>query len=193
MSSHNNSEFNDEFINIYANTDKRMQEIGQVLKTPKSRRIYQILMNKELHTKEIGIILDNDPNPRLPNLTHHLQKMTKIGMIKSTTRIKNGHYLTYYKAVKYLMIVPEADIDVACKSKTLKTTMKKVFKIASIGIATISSYLMIHTEFFPSKGIIFGEIGDSLEFTIPTLVLAGSIGIERMFNFFNKRRSIKIE
>ena len=191
MSSHDG----DEFVNIYANTDERMQEIGQVLKTPKSRKIYQILMNRELHTKEIGIIIDNEPNPRLPNLTHHLQKMTKIGMIKSTSRMKNGHYLTYYKAVKYLIIVPEEDIEVACKSKRLKNTMKQVFKIASIGIATLSSYLMIHT---PSISHDEGSLdvdmfSYSLEFAIPTLVLAGSIGIERMFNFFNKRRSIRVE
>ena len=51
---------NDDFVKIYANTDARMKELGQTLKTPKSRKIYQILMDKELHTKEIGVILTKD-------------------------------------------------------------------------------------------------------------------------------------
>ena len=69
MPSHKDDKIKDNFINIFSNTDTRMKELGQILKTPKSRKIYQILMDKELHTKEIGVILENSENPRLPNLT----------------------------------------------------------------------------------------------------------------------------
>ena len=185
----------DNFVKIFAITDARMKELGQILKTPKSRRIYQILMEKQLHTKEIGIILDHDENPRLPNLTHHLKKMTKIGMLTSTIKMKNGHPLTYYKSVNYVIIVPEKDIAVALKSKRLKTTLRKVFKISAIMIPTVASYFFIKflenmplekTEHVSSQTTYF-------EFIVPMGILAAGIGIERMLNFFNRRRSIIIE
>jgi len=185
----------DNFVKIYAITDARMKELGQTLKTPKSRRIYQILMYKQLHTKEIGMILDQEENPRLPNLTHHLKKMTKIGLLTSTTKIKNGHPLTYYKAVKYLLIVPEKDIVVAQKSKTLKTAMRKVFKISAIMIPSAASYFLIkflQTMPFEQTTHVSAQI-THLEFLIPMGILGTGIVIERMHNFFNIRRSISVE
>jgi len=187
---------NDNFINIFANTDERMKELGQILKTPKSLQIYQILMDRQLHTKEIGVILEKQDNPRLPNLTHHLKKMTKIGLLVSSTKMKNGHNLTYYKAVKYLLIVPAKNIEVAQKSKTLKSTMRKVFKICTISFATIISYILTNNHVSENSNSydILGEITSNyFEFIVPMIVLAGAIGIERSLNFFNKRRSIKIE
>lgn len=186
---------NDNFVKIYANTDTRMKEIGQTLKTPKSRKIYQILMYKELHTKEIGMILDNEVNPRLPNLTHHLKKMTRIGLLTSTIKMKNGHPLTYYKAVKYLLIVPEKDIDVAQKSKTLKTAMRKVFKISAIMIPTMTSYFLIKfLENMPlEKTTHVSSQSTYFEFIIPLGILGVGIVIERLHNFFNRRHSILIE
>ena len=186
---------NDNFVKIYSNTDERMKELGQTLKTPKSRKIYQILMDKELHTKEIGMILDNEENPRLPNLTHHLKKMTKIGLLTSTNKMKNGHLLTYYKAVKYLIIVPEKDIAIAQKSKTLKTTLRRVFKISAITIPAITSYFLIEfLENMPIQGTAHVSSQTTyFEFLVPMGILGATIGIERMLNFFNRRHSIKIE
>ncbi len=185
----------DDFVKIYANTDARMKELGQTLKTPKSRKIYQILMDKELHTKEIGVILTKDENPRLPNLTHHLKKMTKIGLLTSTSKMKNGHALTYYKAVKYLIIVPEQDIAVALKSKRLKNTLRKVFKISAITLPAISSYFLIKfLENMPLEGTTHvSSQATHLEFIIPMVILGSAIGIERITNFFNRRHSISIE
>ena len=185
----------DNFVKIFAITDARMKELGQILKTPKSRKIYQILMDKELHTKEIGIILDQDENPRLPNLTHHLKKMTKIGMLTSTIKMKNGHPLTYYKSVNYVIIVPEKDIAVALKSKTLKTTLRKVFKISAIMIPSVASYFFI--KFLENMPIEKTEHVSSqttyFEFIVPMGILAAAIGIERMLHFFKRRHSISIE
>lgn len=191
---HGKDHSNDNFVKIYANTDRRMKELGQVLKTPKSRRIYQILMDKELHTKEIGVILENEPNPRLPNLTHHLKKMTSIGMLKSSIKMKNGHHLTYYTSVKYLIIVPDDDIEVALKSKTLQSTLRKVFKISSIGAAGALSYLFFYQH--KSGYLLFSEtLTDMaiLENLIPSVKANAVIGFESLLNFFKIRRSIIIE
>jgi DNA-binding transcriptional ArsR family regulator len=186
---------NDDFVKIYANTDSRMKELGQTLKTPKSRKIYQILMDKELHTKEIGMILENEENPRLPNLTHHLKKMTKIGLLTSTQKMKNGHELTYYKAVNYLIIVPQKDIEVAQKSKTLKTTLRKVFKISVITIPSITSYFFIKfLEDLRVQGTTHvSSQSTNLEFLVPLVIFGIGIGIERLHYFSHRRHSMNIE
>jgi len=196
MASNKDHKINDNFINIYANTDTRMKELGQILKTPKSRKIYQILMDKELHTKEIGVILENSENSRLPNLTHHLKKMTKIGLLVSTTKMKNGHALTYYKAVNYLLIVPAKDIETAQKSKTLKSALRKVFKISIIGTATVSSYFLLHDSSpitHDGPHFFVQHLQHNLEITVPSIILASGIGAERLINFFNTRHSMIIE
>jgi len=189
---HGNSE---NFIKIYANNDQRMKELGQILKTPKSLKIWQILQEKELHTKEIGMILENEPNPRLPNLTHHLKKMINVELLTSTKKMKNGHALTYYKAIKYVMIVPGEKAEIANKSKTLKSTLRKVFKISAIMTPSVASYFLIKfLENMPiEKTTHVSSESTYLEFLVPMGILAASIGIERMLNFFNKRGSINIE
>lgn len=196
MPSHKDDKINDNFINIFSNTDARMKELGQIFRTPKSRKIYQILMDKELHTKEIGIILENSENPRLPNLTHHLKKMTKIGLLRSTTKMKNGHALTYYKAVKYVLIVPAEDIETAKKSKTLKSVFRKVFKITLIGSATVSSYFLLHQSspiIHDAPHFFVQHLQHNLEITIPLTILVTGIGIVRLANFFNIGHSMIVE
>ena len=53
VESDENTEEREEFVKFYANSDERMKELGQILKTPKSRKIYQLLIHNELHAKEI--------------------------------------------------------------------------------------------------------------------------------------------
>ena len=186
---------NENFIKIYANNDQRMKELGQILKTPKSLKIWQILQENELHTKEIGMILENEPNPRLPNLTHHLKKMIKVQLLTSTQKMKNGHALTYYKAIKYVMIVPSDKAEIANKSKTLKSTLRKVFKITAIVTPSVASYFLIKfLENMPLQGTSHVSSQSTyLEFLVPLVLLGAAIGIERISNFFNRRRSMFIE
>jgi len=159
VNSEKDDNFDENFVKIYANTDTRMKELGQILKTPKSRRIYQILLDQELHTKEIGIIIDKQPNPRLPNLTHHLKKMTKIGLLTSSSKIKNGHLLTYYKAIPMIMIVPEKHIEKAQTSKTLKNSLKKIFKIGMVGVVTFLAVVFSYENGMTAGG---GSTGGSI-------------------------------
>lgn len=125
-----------ENIKIYANSDERMRDLGNILSTPKSRTIYQILTKCELNAKEIGKLLDHDENPRLPNLIYHLDKMVKIGIlsVKKRQQRKHGHVLKYYKAVSIIIIVSEEHYEKATTSKTFLNALKKVFKFSVLGI-----------------------------------------------------------
>ena len=137
----------DDFIKTFALDDKHIQELGQIIRTPKSRKILEILNGKEMHNKEIGKILDQDDNPRLSNLTHHLKKMTRVGLLKATLKQKNGHQIYYYTASPYILIVPNGDIEIAKKSKTLKWAFRKVFKISTLVLPIV--YL---SNFLSSRG-----------------------------------------
>ena len=130
------SEDDVEIFKIYSNMDDRMSQIGQILSKPKSRKIYALLIECQLSAKEIGKIIDNQENPRLPNLIFHLNKMVDAGLLISFKKLqrKGGHELRYYKAVSIILIVPENQLKKAKKSKTLKNVIKIVFKITDSSV-----------------------------------------------------------
>ena len=127
------------FIKIYSNDDEKMQKIGQILTAPKSRKIYRILINQSLNAKEIGKLIDNTENPRLPNVIFHLEKMVDAGLltVKIKLQRKHGHKLKYYKAVPFLLIVPSNQLEKAVKSKTLQNMFKSIFKISIVPVVSI--------------------------------------------------------
>lgn len=119
----------EKILKIFSFDDKYMLELGQVIKTFKSKKMFELLAEKELHAKEIGKILDEDDNPRLPNLHHHLNKMVEIGILSSIVREKNGHNLQYYSSTcEMILIVPQKYFVKAIKSKTLMNAFDTVFK-----------------------------------------------------------------
>lgn len=188
MSDENNDDF-DEHVKIFGLTDKKMQEIGQILRTPKSRQILQILSTQELNAKEIGKIIDNDDNPRLPNLHHHLNKMMNVGLITSRKKLqrKNGHVLNYYKAASYILIVPDEQYEKATKSKTLKNTFKSVFKIAAIGVPALIVY---NTQNIFWSSMDLKEDGIEASFFLPSLVIISGLIIERIYHHKNYIQSL---
>jgi hypothetical protein len=121
----------DNFIKIYSNNDEKIKLIGQILTAPKSRKIYEILINKSLNAKEIGKLIDNTENPRLPNLIFHLEKMVKAELLTVVIKLqrKNGHKLKYYSAIPIIMIVPSQYLEKAITSKTLKNVLINIFKL----------------------------------------------------------------
>jgi len=143
-------------IKIYTNNDEWIRDLGNILATPKSRKIYQILIDNELNAKEIGKLLGNEENPRLPNLIYHLDKMAKIGLltVKKRQQRKHGHVLRYYKAISVIIIVPPDGFEKIKNSKTLLNAFTKVFKFSIVifGIFISSSFF----RYMPSRSqIIF--------------------------------------
>ena len=136
----------DEKVIIYSNNDERIHELGQILRTPYSRKIFHLLSDKELHAKEIGKIINQEENPRLPNLIHHLNKMVSVGLLNVTVTKKNGHKLRYYKAIPIIVLVPEKHYEKTINSKTIKNSFKKILKFAAVGIAGLLSYFTLPRE-----------------------------------------------
>jgi len=119
-------------VKIYSNMDEQMTMLGQILTVPKSRKIYSILIEKELTIKEIGQIIDNEENPRLPNLFYHLHKMVNIGLVRKTQKQQRGsrHKLIYYKAVPIIIIASQYYYEQTIKNKSLAKTIENFFETA---------------------------------------------------------------
>lgn len=109
-------------VKIYSNTDKHMKELGQILATTKSCKIYTLLIEKEMSLKELGRKLDNADNPRLPSIVFHLNKMVNVGLVEKYTRKskKGGHESAYYRAIPIIVIVPPEYLKKLSQNKVLK-------------------------------------------------------------------------
>ena len=140
----------EEYVRVFSNTDERMHEIGQILSTPKSRKIYTILIEQQLNAKEIAKLVDNNNNPRLPIIKYHLEKMVDAGLVvvEIKQQRKNGHYLKYYKAIPNVLIVPPKFFAEISTNKTLHKAFQHIFKFVSLGIIIGGSVLLSEISFF---------------------------------------------
>ena len=174
-----------DYLKIYSLDDEQMLQLGQIIKTFKSKKIFETLQNRELRAKEIGQLLEDDDNPRLPNIHHHLDKMVDIGLIASVTRMRNGHNLRYYTATsKMILLVPEKYYDKAIKSKTLKNTIKTVFKFAMLGVVAGGNALL--SSIFINSSTLDAAVSNSNDVVIPAFVFIGSL----IIGFFLIRKKL---
>lgn len=137
-------------VKIYSNDDLILKKIGQILSSEKSRRIYGLLIDCELNAKEVAKQIDNEENPRLPNIIFHLDKMVNAGMLSMRTKQqrKNGHYLKYYKGVSAVLVVPPEYLEKATESKSLQKIFDQIFKISTYAIVIGGGTLLMNLEFF---------------------------------------------
>jgi len=124
--SNNNLE---KILKIYSNEDERINKIGQILTSQKSREIYKILINSELNAKEIAKRIYQNDTSKLSNLIFILNKMVSANLVTRQKRrqLKTGHSLTFYKAVPAILIVPSEYFNKVNNSKILQNTFKKIF------------------------------------------------------------------
>ena len=193
------NDISDKNIKIYSSDDKKMRELGNILSTPKSRQIYQILIEKQLNAKEIGKLIDNDENPRLPNLIYHLDNMVKVGLltVEKRSQRKHGHILKYYKAISIILIVPKIKYEKAVTSKTLFTTLKAVFKLSII--IGFGSFFLVKFSSLIQETINPNNVNVFLNYslnavTISCLHISHTLFFQLERFFLNdKRRSVFIE
>lgn len=103
-----NNNSNENFI-VFSLDDEEINNLGKVIGTKYSREFLKITQNDELNLKEIAKRIENNDNPRLPNPTHHKNRLEKLGLIESTLKLqrKKGHTLNFYNGKKIIIIVPE--------------------------------------------------------------------------------------
>jgi len=119
----NNSEEN--FI-VFSLDDEEINNLGKVIGTKYSREFLKITQNDELNLKEIAKRIENNDNPRLPNPTHHKNRLEKLGLIASTLKLqrKKGHTLNFYNGKKIIIIVPKELKELIQNNPELKKALK---------------------------------------------------------------------
>lgn len=151
-------------VKIYSNDDMILKQIGQILSSEKSRRIYGVLIDCELNAKEVAKLIDNEENPRLPNIIFHLDKMVNAGMldVKTKQQRRNGHYLKYYKAVPAVLVVPPKFLEKAKNSKTLYKMFEHIFKLSALAIPICGTIMITELGFFFDKNRIISKYAEYL-------------------------------
>jgi len=123
------NEDDDEII-VFSLDDEKLNDLGKVIGTKYSREFLKIIQDKELNLKEIAKIIENNKNPRLPNPTHHKNRLEKIGLIVSRLKQqrKRGHVLNFYKGKKVIIIVPQEFVESVRNSAEIKNAIDNIFK-----------------------------------------------------------------
>ena len=98
----------EDIIAIYSLEDPRIEELGKVLSANYSRELYAITLKGEFNLKEIAKQISDTENPRLPNATHHKDRLLRIGLIRYKKKLqrKKCHFLNYYKGKPFILVVP---------------------------------------------------------------------------------------
>ena len=179
--------------------DEVCNNLGKVIGTEYSRKFLQICGKKELNLKEIAKIIEKTDNPRLPNPTHHKNRLKKLGLIFSSFLFqrKKGHQLNFYKGLNVMIIVSDDTLaNRGEHSEELKNTINKVFKLGSIGLITVASYFTSANIFTPSN--VFHSATKSITLdvtalTISIIVLSSLLLINKIFKYKYKLGSMVIE
>lgn len=116
---------------VFSLDDENINNLGKVIGTKYSREFLKITQTDELNLKEIAKRIENNDNPRLPNPTHHKNRLEKLGLIASTLKLqrKKGHTLNFYNGKKIIIIVPEELVEQARNNPELKSALERIFKI----------------------------------------------------------------
>lgn len=202
-------------IQIFSNTDEKIKFLGKMLSNDSSRKILQLLIEKEMTANEIA----TQTKLSLPLTLYHVNQMIKAGIViisKTSTNGKNQS-MKYYSAKPGIIILPEKAFQKAKESKSFSNSLKKIMKFAVIGFAGIVSWMTVKvdnqelpiqeptneiTDIYPSvplDRIIIPNPGittstDSVEsliisIVIPVVVVVSGIILERILTkWFNKRR-----
>lgn len=140
---------NIENLKTYSNNDELLRQLGTILSTPKSRRIYSLLIEKEMYAREIAKVIENKQNPHLPGIKFHLIKMVEAGLVKVETKLqrKNGKHLKYYRAIPFILIAPSQYVEEIKKNKTIHNIFKNIFDNTSTGLG-LCLFVLSQVSFF---------------------------------------------
>ncbi len=139
---------NDDNFIIFSLDDENIDNLGKIIGVKYARDFLKICHNEELNLKEIAKRIEQNDNPRLPNTTHHKNRLQSLGLI--TTKVKRqrkkGHKLKYYKSKKIIIIVPEEIAQEINNNPKLKNEIKNLFKLMSFGIIALAGTQQLFLE-----------------------------------------------
>ncbi len=119
--------------------DENIEKVGKLLTYETSRNILKLLFSEILSAHEISQKIGIS----LQNVIYHIQRMQDIGIVKIARIKKNtkSQDMKCYTASKFaIVIVPASAYDKTRNSKLLKRSFNLIYKVASVGIAAVSTW-----------------------------------------------------
>ncbi|MGQ0771595.1 MAG: ArsR/SmtB family transcription factor [Nitrososphaerota archaeon] len=135
----NDSKLPKDLVLIYSTEDERIKEVGKLLVSDTSRQILKMLFSETLTAKQIAQRMDFD----IPLAKHHIDRMLDLGIIKIakiTKSVKDRDVKCYTASHLAVVILSPSAVDNAKKSKLFIRSFRTIHKIATIGIAAISTW-----------------------------------------------------
>ena len=128
-----------ERVGIYGTEDDNLRALGEILVNDVSRTILKSLFENTLTANDIAIKTEYS----LQLVRYHLKKMQDVGLVEISKIGKNtkSHDMKYYTATKFaIVILPSKFSDKAKASKSLLKSLKSLYRLGAVGIASIGAW-----------------------------------------------------
>src|SRR5579885_2604876 len=127
-----------EKMDILSLEDDKIKSIGEILSNDTSRNIMKELFKKIMTANQ----LSKEMNVSLPLVIYHIKKMQSLGLVKSVkTNVLEDE--KQYSTTKFALVVLPSSTDEAKKSKSLYNSLRRVYRLAAIGIGALISWTVI--------------------------------------------------
>lgn len=157
-------------IQIFSNTDEKLKSLGKMLNNDSSRKIRQLLIEKEMTANEIA----TQTKLSLPLALYHINQMIESGIViisKTSTNGKNQP-MKYYSAKPGIIILPEKASQKAKENKSFTKALKSIMKFTVIGFAGIVSWMTVKIY---DQGLPVQEPTDKITDTDPSATVDGTV------------------
>lgn len=139
MNSENSKQPIAERVGIYGTEDDNLRALGEILVNDVSRTILKLLFENIFTANDIATKTEYS----LQLVRYHLKKMQDVGLVEISKIGKNtkSHDMKYYTATKFaIVILPSKFSDKAKTSKSFIRSLKSLYKLGAIGIASIGAW-----------------------------------------------------
>ena len=166
------NEFDDK-IEILFTDNEKIKLIGEILSNESSRKILEYVFDDAMTANQLAL----KTGITLSVVIHHLKKMQELSIVKINKIEKNSkeHDMKYYKAAKFAVIILPSKASAKAKvSKSLHNSLKKIYMVIAIGIATLIPWIVVRPTEHLNKPILGVNAAPALA-TIPTYVFWDTI------------------
>jgi hypothetical protein len=129
---------------VFPNDDDRLKNLGEIFSNESSRKIFTLLLEKELTIMEVS----KESGISANLIIHHLRKMISSNIVSVTKETKNsrGRPLRFYRAKSAIVIASKDALNHSKPSKSLRKTLEEFTRFSMIGIAGVFTWIITNSH-----------------------------------------------
>lgn len=183
----------DQNFQVFPNDDDRLKILGEIFSNESSRKIFTLLLEKELTIMDISKTLGISANLTI----HHLKKMVSSNIVSITKETKNsrGRPLRFYRAKSAIVIASKDALNHAKTGRSLRKTLEDITRFSVVGIAGVFTWIITNSHSalesafkYPRPALppymtpIEPQLGEEIFFS--AIVVTGVIAAGLAINYF---------